>query len=183
MITYIDSFVKKETIHELIDFLQKTDSWLNLRKSQTPPYMLELEYSKQAIARQIISSSMSIDKELMIEKIATLCAGYKLPKLDYSYVNFFKYETGASLGIHSDVRPAGEIQEGTKFCSIVFYINNDYEGGIFKAYSEDSDLCKLEIKPDPGSVILMTNTVRHESTEITNGNKYIAVMHWFNRGA
>jgi predicted 2-oxoglutarate/Fe(II)-dependent dioxygenase YbiX len=126
---------------------------------------------------------MSINQESMIEKIATLCAGYQLPKLNYSYINFFKYETGASLGIHSDVRPDGEIPEGTKFCSIVFYINDDYEGGIFKAYSEDSNLCKLEIRPDPGSVILMTNTVRHESTEITNGNKYIAVMHWFNRGA
>jgi predicted 2-oxoglutarate/Fe(II)-dependent dioxygenase YbiX len=183
MITYIDSFIKKETIHELQDFLYKSDSWMNLRKSGTPPFMLELGHDEHIIARQMVSGSMSIGKELMIEQIATMCSGYKLPKLNCSYINFFKYETGASLGIHSDVRPDGEIPDGTNFCSIVFYINDDYNGGLFRAYSENSDLHNFEVKPSAGSVILMPNTIKHESTEITNGNKYIAVMHWFDRGA
>ncbi len=183
MITYIESFIKKDTVIELQNFLKESSSWENLRKSESPPYMLELGYQDQEIARQIVASSMSASQESNLEKIATICVGYKLPKFSCSYMNFFKYETGAGLGIHSDVRPPGEIPDGTHFCSIILYINDDYSGGVFKSYEKGSSEPIMQIQPSAGSIVAMPNYVLHESTEIISGNKYIAVMHWYNRGA
>lgn len=181
MITYMHSIIDKESLLRIQDILFSSTSWRNLRVGEKPPYMLELGDQEQRIARELVNNAISNETKIKLQSIAELCAGYNLPEFDCSYLNFFKYETGAGLGIHSDVRPPDEIEEGKDFCSVVIYLNDGYLGGVFRAYPQSSNQNDFHVSPQPGSAVLMNNRIRHESTNIESGNKYIAVMHWFDR--
>ena len=181
MITYIQSILDKQTIDDLYEVISKSQSWENLRAGQKPPYMLELCGGEKNWARDFVFHNISGINKLRLQQSAESCVGRKLPTFDTLYLNFFKYETGSSLGVHRDVRPPNEIPEGLDFASLVLYINDNYSGGEFFAYPHDSDVPTFQLKPLGGDAVIMNNNIRHESKQLISGNKYIAVMHWFDR--
>ena len=181
MITYIQSILSEYTLVKLRSVLEKSNSWENLRIGQNPPYMLELCGKEKYWAREFLFSELSLADRYRLKKSASSCVDYEVTDFHTSNLNFFKYEVGAGLGVHEDVRPPGELEEGMDFVSLIFYINDDYEGGKFRTYPNGQEVYTLELMPRAGDAVLMNNTIRHESTATTRGNKYIAVMHWHYR--
>jgi hypothetical protein len=108
-----------------------------------------------------------------------------------------KYEPGTFMGAHFDQ------QEGDTRLrySLVFYLNDDYEGGeisfIIKSpdapithgmpeedysISKNSDKITLGIKPEAGSVLIFPSSppYHHTAHLVKSGFKYMIPMHWYN---
>ena len=108
-----------------------------------------------------------------------------------------KYSSGTFMGAHFDQ------QEGDSRLrySLVFYLNDDYEGGelsftikspdapiIQGKPQQDYDLSKetdkitLGIKPEAGSVIIFPSSAPYHHTAhlVKSGFKYMIPMHWYN---
>lgn len=108
-----------------------------------------------------------------------------------------KYSSGTFMGAHFDQ------QEGDTRLrySLVFYLNDDYEGGELSfmiqspdapiingkpeedyAISGNSDKITLGIKPEAGSVIIFPSSppYHHTAHLVKSGFKYMIPMHWYN---
>ena len=108
-----------------------------------------------------------------------------------------KYSAGTFMGAHFDQ------QEGDTRLrySLVFYLNDDYEGGelsftiespdapiLMGKPSEDYSLAKetdrvtIGIKPEAGSVIIFPSSppYHHTAHLVKSGYKYMIPMHWYN---
>jgi hypothetical protein len=108
-----------------------------------------------------------------------------------------KYRPGTFMGAHFDQ------QEGDSRLrySLVFYLNDDYEGGElsftikspdgpiiqgtpFEDYvlSKETDRITLGIKPEAGSVIIFPSSAPYHHTAhlVKSGFKYMIPMHWYN---
>lgn len=181
MITIINNLISPEVSAELYSVLRKDiKSWHNQRPNSTPPHMLGMNPEDEIKPRKLLASSISNESALLMRDIASLHCGYELENFNSDFVNFFKYETGAELGVHRDTRPANELNGHDKFSTVIFYINDDFSGGKFNVFSDSGDIV-ASISPSSGDVVITNNSVLHESASVTTGNKYIGVMHWFNR--
>jgi hypothetical protein len=108
-----------------------------------------------------------------------------------------KYSAGTFMGAHFDQ------QEGDTRLrySLVFYLNDDYEGGELSftiespdapiingkpsedySLSKDSDRVTIGIKPEAGSVIIFPSSppYHHTAHLVKSGFKYMIPMHWYN---
>lgn len=108
-----------------------------------------------------------------------------------------KYSAGTFMGAHFDQ------QEGDTRLrySLVFYLNDDYEGGeisfMIKSpdapiingkpeedyeISRNSDKITLGIKPEAGSVLIFPSSppYHHTAHLVKSGFKYMIPMHWYN---
>jgi hypothetical protein len=108
-----------------------------------------------------------------------------------------KYSAGTFMGAHFDQ------QEGDKRLrySLVFYLNDDYEGGeisftitspdapiIHGKPEEDYEIAKdtgkitIGIKPEAGSVLIFPSSppYHHTAHIVKSGFKYMIPMHWYN---
>jgi len=108
-----------------------------------------------------------------------------------------KYSAGTFMGAHFDQ------QEGDTRLrySLVFYLNDDYEGGELSftiespdapiingkpsedySLSKDSDRITIGIKPEAGSVIIFPSSppYHHTAHLVKSGYKYMIPMHWYN---
>lgn len=108
-----------------------------------------------------------------------------------------KYSAGTFMGAHFDQ------QEGDtrlKY-SLVFYLNDDYEGGELSftiespdapiiqgkpsedyGLSKETDRITLGIKPEAGSVVIFPSSppYHHTAHLVKSGFKYMIPMHWYN---
>ena len=181
MITVINNLISRAVSAELHSILRdEISSWHNQRPGSSPPHMLGINPEDEIKPRKILASFISTELSSLIRDIASLHCGYELETFSSDFVNFFKYETGAELGMHRDVRPINELNGYDKFSTVIFYINDDFSGGQFNVFSDNGDII-ASISPSAGDVVITSNSVLHESTAVTDGNKYIGVMHWFNR--
>lgn len=118
---------------------------------------------------------------------------YEKP-LDLPVFDVKKYSAGTFMGAHFDQ------QEGDtrlKY-SLVFYLNDDYEGGelsfviespngplLNNSPAEDFDLANnynIGIKPEAGSVIIFPSSppYHHAAHLVKSGYKYMIPLHWYN---
>jgi hypothetical protein len=108
-----------------------------------------------------------------------------------------KYSAGTFMGAHFDQ------QEGDtrlKY-SLVFYLNDDYEGGELSftiespdapiiqgkpnpdyGISKETERITLGIKPEAGSVVIFPSSppYHHTAHIVKSGFKYMIPMHWYN---
>ena len=89
------------------------------------------------------------------------------------YLDFFKYETYSFIGPHKDTK---NIDGYKNFITLIYYLNDDYCGGLLRVYNEEKYV--LKVAPKAGDAIILTQDMKHESTKIKSGNKYIAIQHW-----
>jgi hypothetical protein len=108
-----------------------------------------------------------------------------------------KYSAGTFMGTHFDQ------QEGDTRLrySLVFYLNDDYEGGELSftvespdspivlekpqedyELSKDKDRISFGIKPEAGSVVIFPSSppYHHTAHLLKSGFKYMIPMHWYN---
>ena len=117
--------------------------------------------------------------------------------VDLPLFDIKKYEAGTFMGAHFDQ------QEGDTRLrySLVFYLNDDYEGGelsftiespdapiIMGKPSEDYDKAKdsdritLSFKPEAGDVVIFPSSppYHHTAHLVKSGYKYMIPLHWYN---
>jgi hypothetical protein len=113
------------------------------------------------------------------------------------YIGINKYQPGAFMGAHYDQ------QEGDtrlKY-SLVFYLNEDYEGGEISFtikegqlgsedrprpefdHNENKDKISLHVKPEAGSILIFPSSspYNHTAHLVKNGYKYIVPGFWMNK--
>lgn len=92
-------------------------------------------------------------------------------KLEYVSKNCLlkKYNTGGYIPSHIDINPDDE--RNIMDWSVLFYLNDDYEGG--EIYFTDSDIL---LKPTAGSVLFMPTNFPHEGRDVLSKNKYFLFM-------
>jgi hypothetical protein len=98
--------------------------------------------------------------------------------LDLGYMpdecNIRRYELGKQMGPHIDCED--DDTESRLTASIVFYLNDDYEGGEISFPKQD-----IKIKPTAGSLVIFPSVkpYYHQSAEITSGMKYMCPAFMF----
>jgi hypothetical protein len=92
-------------------------------------------------------------------------------KLDYISKNYFlrKYHAGGMIGPHIDKNADNPLN--TMDWSVLFYLNDDYEGG--ELFFPDLD---ITIKPSAGSAIFFPCTTVHVAEPVKDGEKYYIFM-------
>lgn len=176
-------FVKLiESTNELLDGTQCISPWKTWRSST----VFEEVYGEYKDCSKKYSSSTSdintkcIEIVSEIENIMNLCsADYsKQIKEDVGFADSFriqKYNTGQQMGNHVDNQDYNDSFQKLSF-SLVFYINDDYEGGEIE-FKEQG----IKIKPEAGSLIMFPSVAPyyHRAHIITAGNKYMAPGFWY----
>jgi len=89
-----------------------------------------------------------------------------------------RYQPGYHFYRHIDVI-AGCPKGGRRLLSIVFFLNDDYEGGEFAMFNYD-DSVRFKIRPEAGSAILFPSNCAfpHASEDVKMGLKYSLVT-WY----
>lgn len=150
--------------------------------------------SEENKAGYIYNTIMNLFNEICID-YAEAHGDYEKP-IGFPLFDIKKYQPGTYMGAHFDQ------QEGDtrlKY-SLVFYLNDDYEGGeiSFTIESpdapildgkpeEDYDLAKdkgrvsIGIKPEAGSVIIFPSSppYHHTAHLVKSGSKYMIPLHWY----
>jgi hypothetical protein len=91
---------------------------------------------------------------------------------DYFSIN--KYNTNAYMGPHVDTED--KTVKNKPSLSMVFYLNDDYEGGEIEFPNQN-----IKIKPTPGSLIIFPsyNPYVHDPKPVKSGSKYMIPLFWF----
>lgn len=93
------------------------------------------------------------------------------PKLDKVSKNYLlrKYKSGGAIGPHIDKNIENPLN--TMDWSVLFYLNDGYEGGdiVFPDFD-------ITISPSAGSALFFPCTTVHEAKEVTSGEKYYIFM-------
>jgi predicted 2-oxoglutarate/Fe(II)-dependent dioxygenase YbiX len=97
------------------------------------------------------------------------CQSHQITLRSYEPYKILKYDVGGKFDLHMDDGGAR-----LKRVSIVFYINDDYEGG--ELHFENFD---VKIKPSAGDMIVFPSSFiySHLVTEITSGTRY-SIASW-----
>ena len=93
------------------------------------------------------------------------------PPLEYISKNYLlrKYHKGGRIGQHIDKNIENPLN--TIDWSVLFYLNEDYEGGEISFPELD-----ITIKPSKGSALVFPCTAVHIANEVTSGEKYYIFM-------
>jgi hypothetical protein len=89
-------------------------------------------------------------------------------------VNVRKYDTEAYMGPHIDTE---DKRDKTKpSISLVFYLNDDYEGGQIEFPNQG-----ISLKPEAGSIIIFPSTspYYHDPKPVIKGTKYLMPVFWY----
>jgi hypothetical protein len=91
--------------------------------------------------------------------------------LEYVSKNYFlrKYHVGGAIGPHIDKNHKNPLN--TMDWSVLFYLNDDYEGGEISFPDLD-----ITIKPTAGSALVFPCTANHAALEVKSGEKYYIFM-------
>lgn len=171
VLVYLNNFFSKEEIAILYNDLKSSNQW-NKRNGVEETYS-QLHLSPNEVGIKNKFCSMLKNKTYKIHPHIMALYPSSISPFDADYLDFFKYETNAFVGLHKDIR---NVYACKNFLSLIFYINDDYEGGLIKVYEKNKLI--LEASPSAGDVILLEQDMQHESTKVEKGNKYIAVHHW-----
>jgi hypothetical protein len=89
-------------------------------------------------------------------------------------INLRKYNTQAYMGPHIDTEDENDKTKPS--ISLVFYLNDDYEGGQI-----DFPKQNLSIKPEAGSIIIFPSTspYYHDPKPVLKGTKYLIPVFWY----
>jgi hypothetical protein len=96
-------------------------------------------------------------------------------KKKYAEINermrFLKYDQSGHFKRHID----GKFEKNnmTSKITILIYINEGYNGGYTKFFSNEKDNEGIELVPETGMVCLMDQNIEHEVPELINGVKYV----------
>jgi len=92
-------------------------------------------------------------------------------RLEYVSKNYFlrKYKVGGAIGAHIDKNINNPLN--TMDWSVLFYLNDDYEGGEINFPELD-----ITIKPSAGSALIFPCTAVHVAKEVKKGEKYYIFM-------
>lgn len=80
-----------------------------------------------------------------------------------------KYNKGGLASSHTDE----DIVEDNGLCSVIVYLNDDYEGG--EVGFDDFD---VEIKPSAGDVLIFPCHYWHYGAEVLSGYKYMSIFRY-----
>ena len=81
-------------------------------------------------------------------------------------VHVSKYRVGGYVNIHTD----NDIQEDDGTVTMIWYVNDDYEGGEVGFVDPD-----ITISPSQGDVLIFPAVVPHYSKELLRGTKYLSI--------
>lgn len=171
MLLYLNNFFSPEETSTIYNDLVGLTSWQK-RKGITEEYsQLFLPKTEEGMFRNFF--------QILQKKSNTLMSSLQVlwpAEIDFfrqEYLDFFKYETYSGIGKHRDSRT---IYGYSNFVSIIYYLNDNYSGGLFRVYKDNK--CVLKMLPKAGDAIILTQDMEHESTIVKSGNKYIALQHW-----
>jgi hypothetical protein len=85
-----------------------------------------------------------------------------------------KYNTDAYMGPHVDTEDLFDKKQPS--ISMVFYLNDDYEGGEIEFPNQ-----QIKIKPEAGSLIIFPSyqPYIHDPKPVLSGTKYMIPLFWF----
>lgn len=91
-----------------------------------------------------------------------------------SIVNVRKYDTEAYMGPHIDTED--ERDKTKPSISLVFYLNDDYEGGQIEFPNQG-----ISLKPEAGSIVIFPSIspYYHDPKPVTKGTKYMIPVFWY----
>jgi hypothetical protein len=91
-----------------------------------------------------------------------------------SIVNVRKYDTDAYMGPHIDTED--ERDKTKPSISLVFYLNDDYEGGEIEFPQQG-----ISLKPEAGSIVIFPSIspYYHDPKPVTKGTKYMIPVFWY----
>lgn len=81
------------------------------------------------------------------------------------HFRFYKYEPGQRFKRHIDGRYRRNADEESRITFMV-YLNHDYQGG-------ETVFDEVRIVPDTGRALCFIHELKHESTPVTQGTKYV----------
>lgn len=86
-------------------------------------------------------------------------------------ITLLKYSEGGFYKPHID---SGKIH---RELSVIVFLNNDYEGGHLQFFKPNSKDLILDIKPEPGKIVLWPSNFLfpHQATPVTKGTRYTLV--------
>ena len=89
-------------------------------------------------------------------------------------VNVRKYDTEAYMGPHIDTED--ERDKTKPSISLVFYLNDDYEGGEIEFPNQ-----RISLKPEAGSIIIFPSIspYYHDPKPVIKGTKYLIPVFWY----
>jgi Rps23 Pro-64 3,4-dihydroxylase Tpa1-like proline 4-hydroxylase len=100
---------------------------------------------------------------------------HKIPLISLLEISSLKYETGDFYKAHTDHH--GNIP---RTLSIIYFLNNDYEGGsiFFQNPMTGEDI--MEIKPEIGRLLLWPSNFiyPHRVDKVTKGRRHVLVSWW-----
>ena len=95
--------------------------------------------------------------------------------LTYHSINqrfrFLKYEKSGHFIRHTDEHFV--INNTKSLITILIYLNEDYEGGYTRFFSDKDDTTGYNIIPKNGTICLMDQSIEHDVPEIITGIKYV----------
>ena len=171
MLVYLNNFLSEEQSLSIYGDLQSIKGWEKRDNIDEDYHQLFLPKSFEGPRRKFF--------ELLKKKAHTLISIVQSlypSSIDFfndHYLDFFKYETYSKIGPHVDTR---NIDGYKNFVTLIYYLNEDYYGGLVRVYEEEK--CVLKVAPKAGDAIILTQDIKHESTTLKSGNKYIAIQHW-----
>lgn len=91
-----------------------------------------------------------------------------------SVVNVRKYDTDAYMGPHIDTED--ERDKTKPSISLVFYLNDEYEGGQIEFPNQ-----RISLKPEAGSIVIFPSIspYYHDPKPVTKGIKYMIPVFWY----
>jgi hypothetical protein len=99
---------------------------------------------------------------------------YAEPGFLPAIINVRKYNTEAYMGPHIDTED--ERDKTKPSISLVFYLNDNYEGGQIEFPNQN-----ISLKPEAGSIVIFPSTspYYHDPKPVKNGTKYIIPVFWY----
>jgi len=83
---------------------------------------------------------------------------------------FLKYEKSGHFIRHTDEHFV--LDKTKSLITILIYLNNEYEGGYTRFFSNKDDKTGYTMIPQSGMICIMDQTIEHDVPPITSGTKY-----------
>jgi len=165
----IESFSDFNLISEWKDwYASNSDIKFGQYKEIFPEYLNALSNNNSIKIINTITNSISKCIEIYIKETNAV-PGY-LPNI----INVRKYDTEAYMGPHIDTE---DEQDKTRpSISLVFYLNDNYEGGQIEFQNQN-----ILLKPEAGSIIIFPSIspYYHDPKPVTKGTKYMIPVFWY----
>ena len=88
-------------------------------------------------------------------------------------LSMIRYDVGDSIGSHQDFEDFYEDKNDFKpIVSLIFYINDDYEGGELCIGSRDKSKVFLKLKPRSGTAIIFDAEHFHWTEPVISGTRF-----------